>query len=333
MTAQNERPTRPIFFLHVSSSGGTSLCRWAQQQPCSRVPACGSNCNLNCQHPWDWRRFCRPPACALPEKACRAPYQPGCEGLARYARRRNLTFLASETLLPAYCFDTFTYITVLRDPIARLQSLALRLVAQPNTWLRRVLEQPYVFNTSTSSSLIGTAALDNFLTRLLLGPSAFFLPLRGINESHFRAASDVLASFALAIPIERFEDHGAALLRAKFGWRGSPARSNSHQKALLRKKYLQGDGRRLSSRLSTSAAPSRMVQLGERTVRVLRELNKYDLHLIEQARSRFNSQLREVAELNRSTTEPSSVSHHHCALGHPSQCPLTGRPMYHLGVV
>ena len=42
MTAQNERPTRPIFFFHVSSSGGTSLCRWAQQQPCSRVPACGS---------------------------------------------------------------------------------------------------------------------------------------------------------------------------------------------------------------------------------------------------------------------------------------------------
>ena len=35
--------SRPVFFVHQSGSGGTSLCKWAQEQPCSRIPACGAN--------------------------------------------------------------------------------------------------------------------------------------------------------------------------------------------------------------------------------------------------------------------------------------------------
>ena len=35
----------------------------------------------------------------------------------------------------------------------------------------------------------GTAALDNYLIRMLLGPSVFFLPLRAINASHLKAAT------------------------------------------------------------------------------------------------------------------------------------------------
>jgi hypothetical protein len=38
-------------------------------------------------------------------------------------------------------------------------------------------------------TLLGTAALDNYLIRMLLGPSVFFLPLRAINASHLRAAT------------------------------------------------------------------------------------------------------------------------------------------------
>ena len=36
----------------------------------------------------------------------------------------------------------------------------------------------------------GTAALDNYLIRMLLGPSVFFLPLRAINASHLKAATE-----------------------------------------------------------------------------------------------------------------------------------------------
>ena len=31
-----------VFFLHVSTSGGTAVCRLAQEQRCSHVPSCGA---------------------------------------------------------------------------------------------------------------------------------------------------------------------------------------------------------------------------------------------------------------------------------------------------
>jgi hypothetical protein len=102
------------FFLHISSSGGTSVCRLAQEQPCARVPSCGANCNLNCRHPWDWRNHCLAPACAPPAKACRPPHKPGCGGLRRYAARHNLTFLSSETMLLEGPCPDFAYVTVPR---------------------------------------------------------------------------------------------------------------------------------------------------------------------------------------------------------------------------
>ena len=102
------------FFLHISSSGGTSICRLAQEQPCARVPSCGANCNLNCRHPWDWRHHCLAPACAPPAKACRPSHKPGCAGLRRYAANRNLTFLSSETMLLEGPCPDFAYVTVPR---------------------------------------------------------------------------------------------------------------------------------------------------------------------------------------------------------------------------
>ena len=91
----------------------------------------------------------------------------------------------------ARCF----FMTV-RDPVARLQSQLERMSATPNHRLHAMMARPRVFNASETTSLMGTAAVDNYLTRLLLGPSAFFLPLRGINASHALAASRVLARFA-----------------------------------------------------------------------------------------------------------------------------------------
>ena len=77
MTAHTHtvQSSRPVYFVHVSSAGGTSLCRMAAEQPCVRVPS--SNCNLNCAHPWDWRQHCPDNVCARPSHPCRPPYKPG----------------------------------------------------------------------------------------------------------------------------------------------------------------------------------------------------------------------------------------------------------------
>jgi hypothetical protein len=126
------------FFLHISSSGGTSVCRLAQEQPCARVPSCGANCNLNCRHPWDWRHHCLAPACTPPAKACRPSHKPGCGGLRRYAARHNLTFLSSETMLLEGPCPDFAYVTVPR-PAA---STVLVATAHYHGLLRLTLQAP-----------------------------------------------------------------------------------------------------------------------------------------------------------------------------------------------
>ena len=156
MTGHNPRP---IYFLHISSSGGSTMCGWALAQTCARTPACSLNCNLNCAHPWDWRSSCRPPACPAPERPCRPPHKPGCAGLRRYVDRHNISFFASETILHrdwarrGLCGE-FRHVALLRHPVERLRRQLERLSATPNVRLRAMLSSPLAFNTSETTSLV-----------------------------------------------------------------------------------------------------------------------------------------------------------------------------------
>ena len=323
-------PIKPVFFLHVSSAGGTSICEWAQAQPCSRVPACGANCNLNCRHPWDWRSACHPLACREPARVCRPPYLPGCSGLQQYSARRNLTFMASETYLHEVCFEDFRYVTVLRDPVERIASQLERVSTQPNTRLHQLIAQPWHFNASESSSMMGTAALDNYLTRLLVGPSAFFLPLRSINTSHRALASRILASFVAVVPIERLDDpESVAWLQTSLGWKSAPERRNSHHRS--------SHQHRQEPRRGAHA-------LGERSLRMLHDLNRHDRQLVTEARSLFDSKVRAAreaggaaeADVYRIRTQHHQQAHAQPAAGRTCltrQCTAPKSAGWHLGAV
>jgi len=116
----------------------------------------------------------------------------------------------------------FAYVTVLRDPVERLQSQLERMhPTAPNARLRSLLNASRSrFEPAVKSSLMGPAAVDNYLTRLLLGPDVFFLPLRAINRTHAQQAEAVLRTFAAAIPLDQLDAQGSRWLRAAFGWRG-----------------------------------------------------------------------------------------------------------------
>ena len=272
-------PRRPVFFLHVSSAGGSSLCALAQSQPCARVPSCGANCNLQCAHPWDWRQHCIAPACAPPAKPCRPPYKPGCAGLSRYVRRRNLSFVASETLLAHGLCPEFAYVAVVRDPVARLQSQLERMSATPNHRLHAMMARPRVFGASETTSLMGTAAVDNYLTRLL-GPSAFFLPLRGINASH-ASPRRVLARFAAVIPLEDLGGAARGPSRRLAG-EGAAANERAQRRGRRRQRRRQQRRRRQSNgerQLAQRPRPRRRAQSAHAA-----RLGSLDIGLHEQAR-------------------------------------------------
>lgn len=216
--------------------------------------------------------------------------------------------------------NLFDVVTVLRDPVARLVSQLERSSPRPNSRLAELTARPWHFNTSERSSLFGTASLDNYLTRLLLGPSAFFLPLRSINASHLEAATRVLDSFTAAVPIEELHTGGAQLLRALLGWRGAPLTRNSHaghhQQAA-------------ANRTRVGRAPPR---LGERSLRLLRALNRYDLQLIARARARFreHTELVRRGEARRAPRPLQGAAAARPQQQCPQQCP-TGKTFWHPG--
>lgn len=302
------------------------MCRWAQQQRCSRIPSCGANCNLNCAHPWDWRNSCRPPACPVPKRTCRPPHRPGCAALHRYAQRHNLTFFASETILhrdadrPLELCSEFRHVALVRHPVERVRRQLERMSTQPNSRFRAMLSTSLVFNLSERTSLMGTPSLDNYLTRLLLGPDAFFLPFRALTDVHCDQASALLAGFVAAVPLERLDGAGAAHIASLLGWSDSPSHRNAHQKGSIAGRALpapapDGAQRRLSSR-----PPS----LAERYVRQLHLLNRCDLRLYDEATRRFASQLHDGARARRSA-EPIADMRAPCAdhgVAGVTQCPL-----------
>ena len=111
----------------------------------------------------------------------------------------------------------------------------------------------------------------------------------------------MLARFAAAVPLEALDGDGAVLLRTALRWRGAPRKANGHRTALGSHQQPQQpqqpqqapqqalEGRRLapfSTRGSTAAARGsgaargaqlqtlRPPVLGERSLRLLRELNR-----------------------------------------------------------
>ena len=250
--------------------------------------------------------------------------------MARFARRRNLTFLASETVLgdSGFCFADFQYVTILRDPVERLHSqLTHMFSASPNAQLHRILKRTSLFNTSERSSLMGTASVDNYLIRILLGPPAFFLPLGAINSTHLEEADHILSKFTLAIPLENLTTTGAAMLRGLLGWEGDLPRANRHTRLSVRR------GGSMSTmtatrgrRLAYAARP-----LGVRNLGLLRSLNKHDIRLVEMARLRFEAQHREISVAGPAAGGGAArrvFPQHACR----RQCP-TGKIGWQLGVI
>ena len=116
-------------------------------------------------------------------------------------------------------------------------------------------------------------------------------------------ASEILNRFTAAIPLDEIEGRGGVYLASLLGWSGTAAHKNSHHSVPNPTK----PGRQLTTRPPT---------LGERSIRLLRELNQCDLRLFHEATHRF------TARLNQTRGVRNSARHRQCVRRRVGlQCP------------
>ncbi|KAJ1452838.1 hypothetical protein M885DRAFT_619597 [Pelagophyceae sp. CCMP2097] len=207
---------RVPYFLHLHKAGGTTLCHVARVANGLNAPT--RNCNVAGDGPR-----------TLLDKT-----QPGggygnagwtgadqCMKRHAYAQKNSLDILAVERWLDtAYfesvlCQKSFFFITILRDPIARILSHCRWERIPPVAALKWLAEFDVPQHEPVQS---GTAVVDNFYTRSLLGRQAFLrLGAGAVTMDHANAAMAVLARFDAVLILERLDD-SLAQLYARLGW-------------------------------------------------------------------------------------------------------------------
>ena len=248
---------QPLFthFLHVSNSGGSSVC-WLARTLLGRDRVAGSsaledlNCNLKCKMPWNWngRERCGFDTCAA---------------FTSHVRSSRWVFVASEMYLeeadwsdaalpaPPLC-PQVSYIAIIKDPLSRLgsevarlapgqfgfspeellwswlpgcseagcdgpvsKSLRVRVRSHKNLASSLVLldsDRCYAGHTTTicRTGLMGTPAISNYATRLLLGRQWFLCPPDRLDEGNaMRVATQMLGHFSLVLPSEALSSPAA----------------------------------------------------------------------------------------------------------------------------
>jgi len=206
--------TRWPYFIHFHKAGGTTLCHQARAVNGMNVPL--RNCNL----PGDGPRTL---ADGLAGDGNR---KLSCAARAQYMTEHCIHFFAAERWLDSeLCPGRFFYVTVLREPIKRIESNCRYEYVQPSDALKWLTAETYL--PEETRVYIGTAAVDNFYIRTLCGPDVFHLPHGSITRAHLETAKRRLAAFEAVLILEEYEK-GIVQLERLIGWK-KPAKKDAHR--------------------------------------------------------------------------------------------------------
>ena len=160
------------------------------------------------------------------------------------------------------CPDRFLYLTVLRDPVKRIESNCRYEHIQPADallWLTNVSHFP-----EETRVYEGTAAVDNFYVRTLCGPGVFHAPVGSLTRAHLEEAKRRLLGFEALLILEEY-DAGLVQLEHLLGWKRPQQKKDQHRS------FGPGD-------VSITFSPAQR--------RVLEERNQLDVELYAFARER-----------------------------------------------
>lgn len=176
-----------------------------------------------------------------------------------------------------YC-PNVAFTILIHDPVRRIVSLLEKKCASlgclgdaapacAERLLADVVEHDLVVDLNDGQAMMGTAAINEYNIRMLLGPRTFFARLGAINETHYRAAAAMIDRFAVAAPTAMLSQLGPELSR-KLNWKqySSVPHVNSHQNRTSARAAVAGRARGRTARGSQPVRSSAPRQGGARVV-------------------------------------------------------------------
>ncbi|GIL80088.1 hypothetical protein Vretimale_12920 [Volvox reticuliferus] len=243
-----------IEFLHISKSGGTSMCSVADRNGCVAESVTNyGNCMVrrfddrprwvsaevhNQSAPLDgWRWFYRYSV----RRGNRS-----CEYRDEYMQRMRFTFYSNEFAVhgglegdssdeddehngdhggasgaswhSTHVCPQFLNVVMLRQPLARLLSHIKWIIKVYRSEYGRRSEAFFRARDADYWRAFAPAAVDNYYIRLLLGEAVFYMPSGTVNTTHLAAAKLVLLQYDVVMLLEA-DDIDELWLRMALGWR------------------------------------------------------------------------------------------------------------------
>ncbi|PNH01177.1 hypothetical protein TSOC_012950 [Tetrabaena socialis] len=223
-----------IEFLHVSKSGGTSMCAVADRNGCAAESTTNfGNCmvrRFDDRPRWvsaavhnqtaaldGWRWYYR----YLVRRGERS-----CEYRDEYMKRKRFTFYSNEFAAhgglahpaSAHLCPQLLNIILLRHPLDRLVSHVRWIIKVYRTEYGRGFEPFFRGRDADYWRSFAPAAVDNYYARLLLGEAAFYAPTGSLNATHLAAAQLVMLQYDVVLLLEA-GDTDELFLKHALGWR------------------------------------------------------------------------------------------------------------------
>ncbi|GIL54624.1 hypothetical protein Vafri_10360 [Volvox africanus] len=244
-----------IEFLHISKSGGTSMCSVADRNGCTAESVTNyGNCMV--------RRFDDKPRWVSAEVHNQSAPLEGwrwfyrysvprgnrsCEYRDEYMQRMRFTFYSNEFAVhgglegrssdgddgrtnggdggasaaswhSTHLCPQFLNVVMLRQPLERLLSHIKWIIKVYRAEYGRRSEAFFRARDAEYWRAFAPAAVDNYYIRLLLGEGVFYLPSGTVNTTHLKAAKLVLLQYDVVLLLEA-DDIDELWLRMALGWR------------------------------------------------------------------------------------------------------------------
>lgn len=217
----------PVFLLHISKAGGTSLCSLSHYNRCLEHPK-ANNC---------WA-----PGAGPVWFAAFTHRDSTCSEYTEMIHKHGLDIVANEGYLDGQepgaavrdlCSDML-HMTLLRHPDTRVISHMYQRGVKPSGFG----PDEYKTMSITDRIVAKPEIANNYMVRVLLGKRAYYSPLGNLTDSDGERAISILAKFDLVLLLER-KDAIPVLLEQMLGWWNTSDMDRKHGRRSHTKRSLE----------------------------------------------------------------------------------------------